>query len=530
MSIFVAIICLAIVASITFGGALAQGSTGNPCLSTPPANFAWYIGKFSDGTYYAFNSSSWNKRVNTYPWQPSQPWVNYSENYTALEQQCLCLTSYGTVYLENVQFNFSLSIPLNVKLQTNINGETETYVNLANKQGDIYKLSVGSGKNYGYYFCQDSQNNYLNCFTVTNPTQLINSAIRNSSSGDTIDFLPGTYLLDSSVSDSSNPNISLQGSPNAVFTVPTNFDSKIFDISAQNVTIAGLTINARGQQSNASIAAIYLEPSASGCTVKNNYITEATTGVMISDNDSSIIGNSVFNSIHDGITIEGGKWSDPGGQLYGGNRISILGNLVNGSQIYNGISLVAATNCIIKGNTVLNTASNGFAFENFGWGICKNDAVESNTINNIRNGFGLLAYDPYNGLLSSTGCEFSYNHISNVAAGVYVGSGQNDSFTGDQVLDANCGTEIAQAASNLQFNNLLVSHLSGDGIQLLNGTNLQFVNTQISDADGNGIYIVNSTSINFNGYSLNDVGLDGILVDNPSAYITFANGTVDNIH
>ncbi len=197
-------------------------ATGDLYLSQPPSFFDWFIGKFSNGNYFAINGSNWNDPVNTYPWQPSPPWVVFKNNSTALTEQCLSSLTFGTVYMKEVPFNLTLMsrIPVNVTVTSNSNGATYSYINPGSSFGSPYTVSVGQGPNTGYYLAVDSGNRIawasINATTVINDTVLPLLA-----NGGTIHLSPGSYNISGAggiqISNTSNPNwnpaqITLEGS------------------------------------------------------------------------------------------------------------------------------------------------------------------------------------------------------------------------------------------------------------------------------------------------------------------------------
>ncbi len=396
-------------------------------------------------------------------------------------------------------------------------GPTGANVN-ANQPVGSYSYLIGQWSN-GTYYAQNGTTGLISQSSADS-TVLINSIISGLPSNGQLVISGGDYVLDNqtSIVDAANPNIVIQGVNNPVFTVPRNFNLSIFSISAQNVTVSGLTINAVGQQSNANNGAIMLEPTATDCTVKNNYISGATTGVLISDNDSIISRNTVLNSIHDGITIEGGTFSDPGQGIAGGDKISVLENFVKGSQIYNGISLVAATNCLVSGNNVVDPMANGIALENFGYGVCSNDVITSNSVTNVQEGNGLDVYISYNNVsYTAQQCQFADNSISNASGGIYVGYGQNLLYNNTRILNVQNGIVFdpdLPSSNAIQFSGITINKARDSGMSLENAANLAFNNIALNNIGSNGIGIANVTDVTFSNYGLNGVAGDGIVITN----------------
>jgi len=144
-------------------------------LATPYSPYDWLVGNFSSGLVYAINGSSWANMM-TFP--TPAPWAAYAGNATAVVEAALTATTAGTIYLKEVAYNYSaLDVSANVSIIENVNGLIRTFVNSANSQGSPYTISVGSGADDSYYFCQDSADRYVDSFTSTDYGSLMNTAI-----------------------------------------------------------------------------------------------------------------------------------------------------------------------------------------------------------------------------------------------------------------------------------------------------------------------------------------------------------------
>lgn len=397
----------------------------------------------------------------------------------------------------------------------------------ANQPVGPYSYLIGQWSNGTYY----AQNGTTGLISWSSPdaTVLINTAISNLSSNGKIIIASGNYVLDNltAITDAATPNIIIQGEDNPILISPNGFNNNVFSILASNVTIKGFTVESTGQNSYFLNAGINIEPSALNCSVQQNTIVGATTGIMVCGNYTNVFNNVIQNSLKDGITIGGGNYSNT--NSLGGQGISIVDNFVKTSSIYNGISQVASINCIVSENTVINPHANGYALENLGYGPCFNDTLSNNQVSEPQTGNGIIIYSAVNNIPSAINCQFIGNQISNTPEhGVCIYSGSDVQFTSTQISSVSqYGVYIRGNITGFQFTGLNING-ARDGIALLNGTNIQFGNIFINNTSNIGIYTVNGTDINFNGYTVNLAGSNSVYIDNPSVSETFSNGLITN--
>ena len=135
-------------------------ATSSFILRLPLPIADYYIGKYSTNSYFAINGSNW---VNLMFDVGTKAWASYSSNYTKIEQLVFGIVSSGTIYLKDVPLNMTLmsSIPANVSVICNIDGQIFTYINPVGTLGSPYAVSLGSGNNAGYYIVTDSGNRIL---------------------------------------------------------------------------------------------------------------------------------------------------------------------------------------------------------------------------------------------------------------------------------------------------------------------------------------------------------------------------------
>lgn len=195
---FTACLCVSvIVAEAPLANAMTVATTGY-VLDTPLPIADWYIGKYSDGSYFAINGSNWDNLV---AGVGSTAWSAYKNNATKLTELVLGEVTSGTVYLKEVPFDYDLTIPENVQVVENVNGVQRTFGNLANSQGSPYTITAGTGVDANNYFAEDRKGTIL--ITSTNRTYVESSVITAlTSTGGTV--ITQGFIWDSTVTIPSN--------------------------------------------------------------------------------------------------------------------------------------------------------------------------------------------------------------------------------------------------------------------------------------------------------------------------------------
>ena len=168
---FTACLCVSvIVAEAPLANAMTVATTGY-VLDTPLPIADWYIGKYSDGSYFAINGSNWDNLV---AGVGSTAWSAYKNNATKLTELVLGEVTSGTVYLKEVQFNYDLIVPESVTVIESKNGLERKFINSADSQGSPYTVSVDNVQS-GYYNVQDCNGRI--CFTSTNRTYVMQRCV-----------------------------------------------------------------------------------------------------------------------------------------------------------------------------------------------------------------------------------------------------------------------------------------------------------------------------------------------------------------
>lgn len=176
-------------------------------FSVPFSEYKWFVSQFRDGTYYAINGSDWNIMTIVEPWQPVAPWAALAGNKTALVEQVLSVTDPGKVLLNELSFDYALTVPENVTVVESLNGLTRSFINSANSQGSPYTVSVDT-VNPTYYLAQDSADRYINEWSSTNAFTVIQSTLLQNSR---VFFKNGDYNVGSNTLWVNNSNVQLQG-------------------------------------------------------------------------------------------------------------------------------------------------------------------------------------------------------------------------------------------------------------------------------------------------------------------------------
>jgi hypothetical protein len=151
-------------------------------LATPLPIADWYLGNYSTGNIFAINGSSWANLM-TYP--AAAPWASVTGNYTAVWENVLAATSYGTIYAKEVAFPLSLhtTIPNNTQVICNYQGVTYTFTNSTNSMGSPYTVETGAVKyDTTMYTAKDSGNRIL--WSSTNQTGLQDTVLSAVTSGE----------------------------------------------------------------------------------------------------------------------------------------------------------------------------------------------------------------------------------------------------------------------------------------------------------------------------------------------------------
>jgi beta propeller repeat protein/parallel beta-helix repeat protein len=319
----------------------------------------------------------------------------------------------------------------------------------------------------------------------------IQEAVNNSSSGDTVIVMPGTYSENINVNVTSLTLRSESKNP-GVLVKSLDANESVFLITASNVTLSGFNIiGARGNYTYYP-AGICLR-NARNCRIKGNILFENYLGVCLVNADQNTVSeNFLFNS---SISLVEG---------------SNLNNLTDNTLEEGPISLL---------NADYNKISENFLFNN---SISLDGSSRNNLTNNtIENGSILLA--PWasgnfisknkisNGQGISIACcgggdIISDNTIFNCSSGVSTyDHGLN--ISNNRIIECYHGIDIDQSSGTEIYNNTILN--CSVGISLENSDGVEILNNLIISSKVCGIYIPDPESDEqiYNNYFNNTINV-----------------------
>jgi parallel beta-helix repeat protein len=329
----------------------------------------------------------------------------------------------------------------------------------------------------------------------------ISSAVKNSSSGDTIIVRDGTYsdnvLVDKSLTIKSEYGLHYCGITDENTAVP------IFNIVSNGVTIQGFTIYGKHACSDTQYGVVLNDNTEYG-QIDSNYFKEFDYCIQITRSDHHVISNNLI----------GYEWA----------------------CTYWGIWMFEADNVTIFRNTVTQCGAAG-------WGIhmkcCQNITIQDNKI--LANNYGILSVNSYDNffinntltsndhgainLYGSKRTTIDKNTISSTNwDGIYLESSDNNSITNNNM--SNNGIFICYSYSNSlsdntvngepvlfleQVSNQVTTNPYGE-IILINCTNISIANSNISNI-ACGIELWGSNNITLTNCTVSDTVFQGIFLE-----------------
>ena len=224
--------------------------------------------------------------------------------------------------------------------------------------------------------------------------------------GHTILVDAGIYYGHVSVSKS----IALIGESKVATVIDGNGTRKVVTVTAQNVTIAGFTIQGSAP-SDVSSSGIYIGHS-NGNNISHNILTSNRNGIMLEySNNSILIDNIASNNTACGVILRGS------------NNNNIVGNNAS-NQEYTGIYLDSSNNNTLAGNIASNN-ENGIMF----WYLSNNNTLTGNIVSN------------------------------NTEPGIYLFSSNNNTLVGNNVSNNKYGISLTFSCNNRIFHNNLINNL-----------------------------------------------------------------------
>jgi parallel beta-helix repeat protein len=372
--------------------------------------------------------------------------------------------------------------PRIVAAQQNISSGTDSVRQTVTSYGAV-SLSKPN-----YLVFQNSTANYLEnkqgqiIMSSSDPTAVINAAIGNATSGNTIVIDSGTYVLSNPIGASvstSAENVVLTFATGAIITVPANFGTGLSGYMAimtlhdlTGWTIQGGEINGNAANQNYPVT----DPAVSGshqmgtgifmgslanCIIQNMFVHDVRIfGIMTwGCSGCKILNNHITGCGANGITTE--------------DDTLVQGNLIEHCNDV-GISIYG-TNCQVINNTCQNggypsagwSGANHIAFGGIATeGPSTNDFIEDNTIINPGTGINIggdIATNTYQTIKNNTITGASIDGMI-----IYQPGGNNNTITGNIISTTSSTTggviDIGTDNSNSGYNTITGNTLNGVGI------------------------------------------------------------------
>lgn len=469
-----------------------------------------------------------------------------STNSTRVMENAVGNVTSGNVWLKEVAWNSSITVPENVMVIEQLDGVQKRFINVADSQGSPYTISTDETN----YFAQDSALSYINSWTSTNMTEVWEDVRDNGLTSDrtwqeTV-YIKGNYSdIDNCINIPSQTKIV----SDAIYTLSTTAkNSSIFYVEdAEYVDIIGGIFDGNSQISDsgtrATVSLIMLD-TTSFSSVRNTYIKNTYNSAIYLNGTTyaiEISGNTINYTYNDGVNMQSSVYDvaiTNNKFFYNGHvpvvlssnhDVTVANNIMEyfGYRvIFDGIAVFenAYRNTII-GNIIRNGNSSSHGIYVNGY----QNTISGNIINNIGSGgFGIYVYYGYDNIISN-------NVVSDcVSAGMKIGAdstSQRNQVLGNKVTSCQDGIQIG-CGNNIISGNFINGN-SRYGIWMLGATtNYNMIqNNRISENGNSGIRLepADYTSISENTIIQNDAyGI--ILVASTSDYNRiFNNVLTDNV-
>jgi parallel beta-helix repeat protein len=220
--------------------------------------------------------------------------------------------------------------------------------------------------------------------TLAHPYQNITSGLEHAKDGNTIFVKARTYREHVVV----NKSVSLVGENRDSTIIDGNGIGTVISITANNVSIEGLTIRGSGPYNCSSISIVHSTGNhISHNTITNNYYE----GIgLYSSSNNVVSGNTITNNYYEGIG------------LYSSSNNVVSGNTITNNYLEGGIGLYSSSNNVVSGNTITNN------YYGIGFSYSGNNVVSGNTITNNYYGIG-FSYSSNNNI-----CRNNFNNTNQV--------------------------------------------------------------------------------------------------------------------
>jgi parallel beta-helix repeat protein len=223
--------------------------------------------------------------------------------------------------------------------------------------------------------------------TAEHPYKNITSGLEHAKDGNTIFVKAGTYREHVVV----NESVSLIGEDRNSTIVDGNGNGTVISITANNVSIEGLTIEGSGQSPNDCGISI---DHSTGNYIRGNTITDNYEGIgLYSSSNDVVSGNSITDN-YEGIglysssndVVSGNSITD---NYYGIGLYYSSDDVVSGNSItdnYYGIGLYYSSDDVVSGNSITDNYYEGIDVY-----YSSDDVVSGNTITDNYDGIGLYS-------------------------------------------------------------------------------------------------------------------------------------------
>ena len=257
---------------------------------------------------------------------------------------------------------------------------------------------------------------------------LIQDAINNANSGDTILVYPGTYH--ENVDVAKQLNIMSTDGAELTHVIAASADNHVFNVTADGVTIDGFYVSGFTGHSKAGI---YLD--SSNNTVTNVNAVNNTWGIYLDSCRNNIVThNNVANNSYDGIIP------------YYSTNITLTNNIAANNKF--GIRIYHSTN---------NTLTDNIATSNSYWGIILVDSNDNTLVNNT-------AKDNSDGIeLSSSSDNILVNNraVDNSEDGIYLFYTSNNNILKGNIASNNANNGVKLHSSF--YNKIVDNSVSNNG-------------------------------------------------------------------
>jgi hypothetical protein len=387
----------------------------------------------------------------------------YNANETKVEQFCLGNLTSGTLHMEQLRHNYSLSIPDGVGVIESVNGTRRCFVNENTHNGSPFTISVDSVVE-GYYMAQDRYGIYVDSWTSTNASGVIANTLSNGNHVIIGSSISDVFSVTNIMLPQSNQVIEIKGT----LSLATNANCHIIWVASQyNVTITGtgkLDGN-RINQGGGTYRGVYFQ-SSHDCKISDLTIEDVGhISLQVSNGDNinaygltiigSLYGTSPVNS-YGGITYYETANSTIHNNILQDCSIASSGdnNFITNNRISSGAHGLAylGSNTFFTGNYLMGGSDDGVDIRG------NNNKVSNNYFYDITDKAVTISNYDNNDALSNS---VSMNTFINCGAAIEfqldagkTGSVANNSFVGNDLIGCTTLYSITGLATAIVKNNI----------------------------------------------------------------------------